>query len=131
MRKPALEWSIVKSKERRQRRVLSPEFRTEAVRLWRIGDRTIGQVAKDLDLTKNSLREWVKRAYVDAGKGAPDALTTSEREELARHTRVASREVALSVRLHRQLLNASFLRALQRLGLCLFILVRVRIRCGF
>jgi len=75
---------MVKSKERRKRRIFSPEFRAEAVRLCRVGDRTVGQVAKDLDLTENSLREWVKRADVDAGKGPPDALTTSEREELAR-----------------------------------------------
>ena len=49
-----------------------------------MGDRTITQVSKDLDLTENSLREWVKRADVDAGKGPPDALTTAERDELTR-----------------------------------------------
>jgi hypothetical protein len=31
-----------------------------------------------------ALREWVKRADVDAGQGPPGALTTVEREELAR-----------------------------------------------
>ena len=29
----------------------------------------IAQVAKDLDLTETALREWVKRAEIDAGKG--------------------------------------------------------------
>jgi len=47
-------------------------------------DRTIAQVAKDLDLTETALREWVKRAEVDAGKGPVGALTTEEREELTR-----------------------------------------------
>ncbi len=37
-----------------------------------------------LDLTETALREWVKRADIDAGKGPPEALTTAEREELAR-----------------------------------------------
>lgn len=75
---------MVKKKQRRKRRVFTPEFRAEAVRLCKVGDRTITQVAKDLDLTENSLREWVKRADIDAGKGPPEALTTAEREELAR-----------------------------------------------
>ena len=75
---------MVKKKQRRKRRAFTPEFKAEAVRLCRVGDRTIAQVAVDLDLTETALREWVKRADVDAGKGAPDAITTSEREELAR-----------------------------------------------
>jgi transposase-like protein len=39
-------------------------------------------VAEDLDLTETALREWVKRADVDAGKGPPEVLTTEERDEL-------------------------------------------------
>lgn len=54
------------------------------MKLCQVGDRSIAQVAKELDLTETALREWVKRAEVDAGKGPPDALTTSEREELQR-----------------------------------------------
>ena len=73
-----------KKKKRRKRRAFTPEFRAEAVRLCKVGDRSISQVAKDLDLTENSLREWVKRIDIDAGKGPPEALTTAEREELAR-----------------------------------------------
>jgi transposase-like protein len=82
---------MVKKKQRRKRRVFTPEFRAEAVRLCKVGDRTITQVAKDLDLTENSLREWVKRADIDAGKGPPDALTTAERDELARLRREVKR----------------------------------------
>jgi transposase len=44
-----------------------PKFRAEAVRLTQVGDRSIAKVAEDLDLTETSLREWVKRAEVDAG----------------------------------------------------------------
>jgi transposase len=68
----------------RKRRSFTPEFKAEAVRLCKVGDRGIGQVAKDLDLTETALREWVRRDDVDAGKGPPGALTTAEREELAR-----------------------------------------------
>jgi transposase-like protein len=75
---------MVKKKQRRKRRAFTPEFKAEAVRLCKVGDRTITQVAIDLDLTETALRDWVKRADIDAGKGPPDALTTTEREELAR-----------------------------------------------
>jgi transposase len=40
-------------------------------------------VAKSLDLTETALRDWVRRAEVDAGKGPAGALTTVEREELS------------------------------------------------
>lgn len=71
-------------KARRQRRHFDPAFKAEAVRLCKVGDRTIAQVAVDLDLTETALRAWVKRAEVDAGEGPPGALTTDERAELAR-----------------------------------------------
>jgi transposase len=54
------------------------------VRLCKVGDRSIGQVARDLDLTEGALREWVKRADIDVGQGPPGALTTAEREELGK-----------------------------------------------
>ena len=69
---------------KRKRRTFTPEFKADAVRLAKAGDRTIGQVAKDLDLTETALRDWVRRAEIDAGKGPADALTSSEREELVR-----------------------------------------------
>jgi transposase len=68
--------------QRRARRSFTPDFKAEAVRLCRVGDRSVPQVAKDLDLTETALREWVKQAAVDAGAGQSDAITTEEREEL-------------------------------------------------
>lgn len=68
----------------RKRRKFTAEFKSEAVKLCRVGDRSIGQVAKDLDLTENALREWVRHADIEVGKGPPGALTQAEREELAR-----------------------------------------------
>ena len=46
-----------KTSKRRSRRSFTPEFKAEAVRLCRIGDRSVAQVAKDLDLTETALRE--------------------------------------------------------------------------
>ena len=58
------------------------------MRLCEVGDLTIGEVSSDLDLTETAVREWVKRAEVDAGNGPPGELTTAERTELQRKKQV-------------------------------------------
>jgi transposase len=95
------EW-FMERKQRRKRRAFTPEFKAEAVRLCKVGDRTITQVAADLDLTETALRDWVKRADIDAGKGPPDALTTAEREEMAKLRRELKR-----VTMERDILKAA------------------------
>ena len=72
------------TKQRRQRRKFTDEFKAGAIRLVLDEGKTVGAVARDLDLTDSALRTWVEQARVDRGKGAPGALTTTEREELAR-----------------------------------------------
>ena len=67
---------------RRKRRNFSAEFKADAVRLVTAGGKTIAEVTKQFDLTETALRAWVKQAEADAGRGAPDALTTAERAEL-------------------------------------------------
>ena len=67
---------------RRKRRKFTAEFKADAVRLVMSGSKTNAEVTKQFDLTETALREWVKRAEIDAGKGPPDALTTAERAEL-------------------------------------------------
>ena len=73
-----------KSGGRRPRRNFTPEFREGAVRLVLDEGKTVAEVARDLDLTPSSLRTWVERARTDRGNGKPGALTTEERQELAR-----------------------------------------------
>jgi transposase len=45
--------------------------------------KSVGAVARDLDLTETALREWVHRARANRTKGRT-GLTTAEPEELAR-----------------------------------------------
>lgn len=59
-------------------------FRAEAVDLVQAGERSLPQIARDLGINNQTLRNWVKRAKIDAGHGAPDELTTDERAELVR-----------------------------------------------
>jgi len=42
----------------------------------------LAKVARDLDLTETPLRNWVKQADIDEGKGPEGALTTEELAEL-------------------------------------------------
>jgi transposase len=67
---------------KRPRRSFSEEYKAKAVELVRSSGKSVREVAHDLDLTVSSLRNWVKQAEVDAGRGAEGALTTAEREEL-------------------------------------------------
>src|SRR5438046_7816009 len=69
---------------RRRRRAFTKEFKDRTVRLVRESGKSVGAVARDLDLTETALRSWVHQAEIDAGRGAPGALTTEEREELGR-----------------------------------------------
>src|SRR5271169_1989105 len=69
-------------KRPRRRRSFTAEFKAEIVELCQRGDRSVGQVAKDFDLTETAVREWVKQAERDAGTG-DGGLTSDERSELA------------------------------------------------
>src|SRR4051794_19576488 len=70
-------------KRARPRRSFTPEFKAEIVELCQRGDRAVGQIAKDFDLTETAVRAWVKQAELDAGTRT-DGLTSDERAELAR-----------------------------------------------
>lgn len=67
----------------RPRRFFPPEYKAEVVELIRSTGKTVGQVARELNLTETAVREWIKRADLDAGRRS-DGLTTAEREELRR-----------------------------------------------
>ncbi len=59
------------------------QFRREAVALVRSSsDRSVPSIAKDLGISGQTLRNWVKQAEVDSG--ARHGLTSDEREELRR-----------------------------------------------
>ena len=70
-------------KKPRMRRRFTDEFRSGAVRLVLDEGKTVGQVARDLDLTPSALANWVKHARADRD-GGKSGITTEERAELAR-----------------------------------------------
>ena len=68
---------------RRTRRRFSEEFKAGAVRLVVDEGKSVGAVARELDLTASALSLWVKHAQAERTKGK-SGLMKEEREELAR-----------------------------------------------
>jgi transposase len=65
-------------------RLYSPEFKEEAIRLVHSCEEKypVAKIARDLDVSTETLRKWVNQAQIDAGER--DGLTTEEKEELRR-----------------------------------------------
>ncbi len=85
---------------KRKRRAFTKEFKAQTVRLVRDSGKSIGALARELDLGETVLRTWVRQAEVDAGRGRPGALTTDEREEFT----LLRREVR-TLRMEREILK--------------------------
>ncbi|MFI1184560.1 transposase [Streptomyces sp. NPDC020799] len=72
------------SKKSNSSKRYTAEFKKDAVALVRSSGRTVTDVARQLGVSTEGLRGWVKQAEVDWGEGAPGELTSAEREELVR-----------------------------------------------
>ena len=71
-----------------------PEFRREAIRLLRAGDRSPKQLADELGCTEQTLRNWMRQDEADRGERS-DVLSSDERKrlrELERENRVLKQE---------------------------------------
>ena len=60
----------------------SPEFRRQAVELVRSSGQSIPQIADELGVSPQSLRNWARQIDVDEGRA--QGLSVDEREELGR-----------------------------------------------
>lgn len=66
---------------RRRQRKYTAEQKADAARMVReVGN--VARVARDLDLTESSPRNWVRQADIDDGRSPEGALMTEECEEL-------------------------------------------------
>lgn len=67
---------------RRSRRSFTEQYKAEVVALCGSSEKSMSEIARDLDLTESSVRRWVSQAEIDAGH--KEGLSSSEREELVR-----------------------------------------------
>lgn len=58
--------------------------RRTRVGLVRSTGKSVGQMARELDLTETAVRAWVRQASIDGKRDLRGPLTTEERAELAR-----------------------------------------------
>jgi transposase-like protein len=79
-------------KESRMATRYPAEFRQRAVELARLREKPITQLATDLGVSDQTLRNWLRQADIDEGRRA--GLTSEERAELVRLRR-ANRVLAM------------------------------------
>ena len=65
-------------------RLYSPEFKEEAVRLVHSSEERypVAKIARDLDVSTETLRKWVNQAEEIDARERNNGLTTEEKEEL-------------------------------------------------
>jgi len=68
----------------RNRRKFSPEFKDEAVKAVILNSRPIAQVARDLGIHREALRQWVRQAEADQTPRAARVLPSDVQAELER-----------------------------------------------
>ena len=74
---------------KRTRRVFSAEFKAKAVNLVKAGNKEVTQIARELDVSRQQLHNWVRMSDRGAGKALSDVFPghgkrTSEQMELDR-----------------------------------------------
>ncbi len=62
---------------------IRPRFRAEAIRLLRSSGKSAAQIGRELEVTTETLRQWLKQADIDNGL-RHDGPTTEETEEVRR-----------------------------------------------
>jgi transposase len=80
------------------------EFKRDAIVLVRSSPhRNVTEIARELGVSPEGLRGWVKQAKADRGEGPVGVLTSAEREELVR----VRRELADAKKANEILLKAA------------------------
>ena len=85
------------AKKRRKRRQFTPEYKAEIVKLVQTSGKTVGQVARDLELTETAVRAWVKAAEIDDGNDQAEQDANLQAELRAAKRRIKELEMEKAI----------------------------------
>ncbi|MFD0223944.1 transposase [Streptomyces hirsutus] len=72
------------SKKSNTRKRYTAEFKRDAVALVHSSGKTVTEVAREIGVSAEGLRNWVRQDQADRGHGPVGTLTSDEKEELRR-----------------------------------------------
>ncbi len=75
---------MAKPKTRRERRTFNDEYKQQVLELVRVGDKSVSQICRDLDLTPSTVRKWIKTDQSTNGIMTQNSLSETDQQELVR-----------------------------------------------
>ena len=75
---------MTKRKTRRERRTFNDDYKQQVLELVRVGEKSVSQICRDLDLTESSVRNWIKSDQTSNGIMTQNSLSETDQQELER-----------------------------------------------
>jgi transposase len=75
---------MAKRKTRRERRTFNDEYKQQVFEQVRVGDKSVSQICRDLDLTESSVRKWIQADKTTNGIMTQNSLSETDQQELER-----------------------------------------------
>jgi len=75
---------MAKRKTRRERRTYSDEYKQKVLELISVGDKSVAQISRDLDLTPSAVNKWIKADKSNSGIMTQNSLSETDQQELKR-----------------------------------------------
>ena len=75
---------MAKRKTRRERRTYSDEYKQKVLELISVGDKSVAQICRDLDLTPSAVNKWIKADKSNSGIMTQNSLSETDQQELKR-----------------------------------------------
>jgi transposase len=69
---------------KRSKKAYTPEYKAQVVDLVQQSGGNAAKVARDIDITPQTVAAWVRQAAADSGEGRPQDLSSSDKDELSR-----------------------------------------------
>jgi transposase-like protein len=88
---------ILVAKKKRKRRQFTPEYKAEIVALIKKTGKSIGHVARELDLTETNVRDWVKKADQGNPPAEPPSDADLRAELVAAQKRIRELEMERAI----------------------------------